>query len=98
MDAVWLCILRSYQNPRRSFTPEIWLRLCRAVFFSVLCVQLIPCGWLWSCCLWMRLSPPRHLLFKFFLRESELALTPALALTSHGRRNDPRIVLPLICG
>jgi hypothetical protein len=44
MDAVWLCILRSYQNPRRSFTPEIWLRLRRAVFLSVLCVQLIPFG------------------------------------------------------
>src|SRR5215831_6698003 len=54
------------------------------------------------------LHPPRpnvvaalpccDLLFKFFLRESELALTPAPALTSHGRRNDPRIVLPLICG
>jgi hypothetical protein len=55
MGAVWLCILRSYQNPRRSFTPEIWLRLRRAVFLSVLCVQLIPFGWLWSSCLWLRL-------------------------------------------
>jgi hypothetical protein len=55
MDAVWLCILRSYQNPRRSFTPEIWLRLRRAVFLSVLCVQLIPFRWLWSSCLGLRL-------------------------------------------